>query len=1128
MTSGHGDGLEWAGVDARDLAQLRARATLKELGHGAADGIHWTYDAAHLLRSLVAIHVRLAREARDHPETPEGMQTQALGAARAWESLARLGEGLERSSALVNSAIEYEIAGYQANAACLARIAVPATSWTVRPTMAVLTSAFLQRKFLRLRIAAELLVPPPTLELDPESMLGEAARSVVSLALSDAALHMISGDPTAYSRASEGLGLAYDALAAAGFAADANLTRGLRAVLSVMKERSTWRVLADVAPGNPRWTRYLRSLARGLATPITDARSISELWPSQMAAVENGLFESGADMVVRMPTSAGKTRVAEMAIVHQLATDPGARALYVAPYRALVTELSAGMAAVFTDLGMAASTVVGSYEQDELQQLTAKDDRLLIVTPEKLDMLFRSDPDVFGDIRLVVLDEGHVIADQSRGAGFDLLVARLRRRFANARFLMLSAVVPDQTIEDFTSWLNSRGDGAYVVDSSWRPSLQRTAALHWRRGHGRLEYPRQANLPGAEFVPNLVQERVFQYRHRGTQRLRSRRFPRDSKSEVTAALAYEVAPLGPLLIFCTQTTSARACAQALLDRLDLGTATDEQIPSVFDEPGEQGLMPVALAVAEEWLGTDSLVARLLRRRIGLHHGRLPDAVREAIEEDARARRLAIVVATSTLAQGVNLPVRTVVIHSTWRMADSGRMERIPARDYWNMAGRAGRAGEETEGTVIHVVVTPADARDYAHYLARRNRLEPVESGLFKLLRDLAARRLSAEALSDQLDAGILAMMVEEGDEDFASAVEAVLGASLCSIQAGRAGIPIEPLAQAIVSGAADIGLRVPEASWRRAYSVTGLASKSCQAIRDHILAHEAAIAPLLSETDHFNVRQLSELLLQGMRGVREMARVNAYVGDATGLIDRWIAGESIRGILQTAEEDTAASIEDFLTVDLPWGTSSYLSLAAPALDIQLSRETEAFPSMLKYGAASPEAAWSHAAGIRSRVAARALSVWYRREHETGTARQYRAWLRALDPEELERGAGISSSLAASAARELVRSRRNDLIDRLEEGTLFPLSVRISGTQGLATALANTIRTGAPVQMERNYTSTVNRNAVRLTVGRQPIGDLPWAPSQVIGLDLDAGVHYSAEIAEVDAATGSLLIVIRPL
>src|SRR5690606_2406843 len=116
--------------------------------------------------------------------------------------------------------------------------------------------------------------------------------------------------------------IAYAALADAGLALDALLLSSFRAVLPRLEEFSTWSTLSPTHENNPLWNRYLAALGRGLAGKFAlDLRSVSELWPSQRYAVEAGILDGGS-RVIRMPTSAGKTRIAEMVIINSLASRP--------------------------------------------------------------------------------------------------------------------------------------------------------------------------------------------------------------------------------------------------------------------------------------------------------------------------------------------------------------------------------------------------------------------------------------------------------------------------------------------------------------------------------------------------------------------------------------------------------------------------------------------------------------------------------------------------------------------------------------------------------------------------------------------------------------------------------------
>ena len=126
--------------------------------------------------------------------------------------------------------------------------------------------------------------------------------------------------------------------------------------------------------------------------------------------------------------------------------------------------------------------------------------------------------------------------------------------------------------------------------------------------------------------------------------------------------------------------------ETLIQLLEL---TGGPVPAHFTTPETRSVQ-----VATEWLGSDHDVTRLLRRGIAVHHGQLPDAVKSAMETDFRERRYRVIVATSTLAQGVNLPLRTVIIHSCWR-SDATSRERPCTRLLEHC--RAGRPGTRGNG-----------------------------------------------------------------------------------------------------------------------------------------------------------------------------------------------------------------------------------------------------------------------------------------------------------------------------------------------------------------------------------------------------------------------------------------------
>ena len=180
----------------------------------------------------------------------------------------------------------------------------------------------------------------------------------------------------------------------------------------MLRSKSTWTKIGKLLP-DKRWKRYLRLLSRGLGSDLYRGPSVSELWPSQIEAIENGLIDRPSK-IFRMPTSAGKTRVAEIAMVYTLISSPGSKVIYTAPYKALVYEIQQNFSNLFSDLGFRVSSLSGNYETDEFEQAIAEDTDVLVITPEKLDLMFRINRNLLEKVRLFILDEGQIVSNQKR------------------------------------------------------------------------------------------------------------------------------------------------------------------------------------------------------------------------------------------------------------------------------------------------------------------------------------------------------------------------------------------------------------------------------------------------------------------------------------------------------------------------------------------------------------------------------------------------------------------------------------------------------------------------------------------------------------------------------------------
>ncbi|ALV41972.1 hypothetical protein AU252_13055 [Pseudarthrobacter sulfonivorans] len=429
----------------------------------------------------------------------------------------------------------------------------------------------------------------------------------------------------------------------------------------------------------PRW-RYLRRtfienlLARG--------RSEIDLWPSQLHVVDR-IFADVRDLVVALPTSAGKTRIAELAILACLAQ--GRRTVYVTPLRALSAQTEQVLTRTFAPLGVRVSSLYGSMGISDVDDDTLRSSEIVVATPEKLDFALRSDPSVLDDVGLVVLDEGHMIGASEREVRYEAQIQRLLRRpdASTRRIVCLSAVFPSGTeLEDFVAWItDDEPEGLH--QETWRPTLQRFGLVEWLGDHARLAITLGSDQP---FIP-----RYFEAKQPIGKRTRP--FPADQR-ELVIATAWRLVDEGQtVLVFCPQRNSVEPYAREIIKMHRQGLIT-AVLPDHVDLSG-------ALVVGAEWFGADHPILRCLELGVAIHHGALPGPFRREVEKLLHEGTLKITIASPTLAQGLNLSASAVLFHGLKR----GR-ELLKGSDFSNVIGRAGRAFVDTEGLVLYPIFEP--------------------------------------------------------------------------------------------------------------------------------------------------------------------------------------------------------------------------------------------------------------------------------------------------------------------------------------------------------------------------------------------------------------------------------------
>ncbi len=413
---------------------------------------------------------------------------------------------------------------------------------------------------------------------------------------------------------------------------------------------------------------YMHVIAeRGSPNPVL------ELWPAQQEALNRNLLTTyHRAILVQMPTSAGKTLLAKFAIIQSLALNSTGTVAYIVPTRALVNQVTFELRQDFSQLQkpIRVEQAIPAFELDPSEDLflqTAPD--VLVTTPEKLDLLIRKDHAVTQNLAMVIADEAHNIKDENRGARLELLLGTIKRDRPSARFLMLSPWLPNNS--DLLAWLGEQQSlDAITVD--WRPSNRVVGAVSLEGRQSKRALYFEA-LPAAD---NSDIKRPLKFV------IGSKDFVSGSNSieHLTQGIVKALGHRGTVLILCRGPGTSMTRAQQIADSRKSKSNSPE--------------IEAVAKYLELEIGNINLLSSCLRKKIGFHHAGVSHESRWLIEVLAKRGFLDVICGTNTLAQGVNFPISTVIVESFQK----GNTE-LTYHDFWNIAGRAGRALKDSIGVV---------------------------------------------------------------------------------------------------------------------------------------------------------------------------------------------------------------------------------------------------------------------------------------------------------------------------------------------------------------------------------------------------------------------------------------------
>ena len=489
------------------------------------------------------------------------------------------------------------------------------------------------------------------------------------------------------------------------------IIRLLRIILSTFHEASLWTILPPLLPSQYITKNYIQLLS-GFVPPIT------ELWPSQAVAIPLAVGENGGG-VINLRTSGGKTRVAEIAILSTLSAHTMSKVLYLAPFRSLAFEVEQSLSKVFGPLGITVSQLYGGSTANLTDFELINESQVIIATPEKAKALIRCGSGLEAEIKLIVVDEGHLLGAEERYIKNELFLTHINE-FAyqnQIRMLLLSAVLPNAN--EFAEWIAA--DTNLVAKSEWKPALERLGLLLWDGNRVRLEW----KSDGEPFNPNFIQKAPLGFGRRRNL------FP-NNKKEAIAATAVRLAKTGTVMIYSAKANAINGLAESVL--LALGERPD-------DFKWDSSLWNIFESVCKEELGDSDIILTAAKKGVICHNNRLPTLVRIAIERLMRSKPPLIIIASSTLGQGVNIGISTVIVSTPYFSNET-----ISNRDFWNICGRAGRAFSDVEGKILYAIDISASTdkelwrvrkdKQLANKYFDNQEMEKVQSGLFIALRQI--------------------------------------------------------------------------------------------------------------------------------------------------------------------------------------------------------------------------------------------------------------------------------------------------------------------------------------------------------------------------------------------------------
>jgi replicative superfamily II helicase len=385
---------------------------------------------------------------------------------------------------------------------------------------------------------------------------------------------------------------------------------------------------------------------------------IFQLREIQKEAIQKGLFFRKS-FLISAPSGSGKTLIGEICAMHNIFQEFG-KSIYLVPYKALATEKYFHFKKLYSRFKINIELSIGDYDVDDSK---LEDADIIVTTYEKMDSLIRNfyDKEWIFDIATIIIDEIHFIGENSRGPRLESLIVRLNEILNSPQIIGLSATINNPDF--FNSWLNSLGNKTILIKSEKRP-----VPLHFQ-----LEISQNKNSTMKKYAKKILKKK------------------------------------GQVLIFVRTRKATQKNANVL-----------QSITEQFLEEKERKICKKIAKTIREIKGGNKALQKIVEKGIAFHHAGLLPKERKLIEDNYRKRNIKIICCTTTLAAGVNVPARVVILKDFKRYVTSGYnisnfkgfyengdgfsyFLPFSSNEVFQMLGRAGRPGLDSVGYGIILV-----------------------------------------------------------------------------------------------------------------------------------------------------------------------------------------------------------------------------------------------------------------------------------------------------------------------------------------------------------------------------------------------------------------------------------------